>query len=164
MLSISKSLKFFLSILLPLIAFLLFGFYLFFVGKNNYGPGEGLLETMEKEYIVQYLGKVVPPLSLEVYPEIRASKLRLGKETKAIFHVRNVGKVPVEFYLTMETSPNEISKLESSFDFKKKLSLGKEEKMKISFPYLLKKSLEHSKDGTIEMYFIFSSVFTENSP
>lgn len=151
-----KSALYFLSILTPFFLFFTLGFFIFFKGQELYDKGEGLADGTEVEYIVQYMEKVVPPLPLEVYPELRADKVRIGEESRAVIHVRNIGKKLIKFYVNLKTEPANFPRLEIRFDPKKNYSLEEGEQIKLYFPYSLRKGHQESQDGTLDMQFIFS--------
>ena len=151
-----KSVLYFFGIFTPFFIFFLFASYIFLKGEKKYEKYQGLAKSTEIEYIVQYLEKVFPPLSLEVYPYVRADRVQLGEESKAVLYVRNIGEKLARFYVELKTKPVNFSKLEVRFDTKRVYSLEKGEKVKLFFPYILKKGYQDSKDGTLDMYFIFS--------
>lgn len=124
-------------------------FAIYFYGKQKHDEGEGLSESVAREYIVQYFVQVSEGAKVDA-KTAPATRAQIGREEVLKLRLRNLGSQTKKFSLAIEVHPENGTNVEIRQDPSAVYELNADAEYFVEIPFILKASELNTRDGTID--------------
>lgn len=127
--------------------------FIFFSGKRLHEPGEGLSESVNREYIVQYFVRVRDGVKVDAKASAPAARAQVGGSESLRVRLRNLEAAAQELRWSVRVKPENGERVEFPNGAGATVSLAPGQETEVMVPYRLRTAELETKDGTLDFEF-----------